>query len=113
MFRMHTAVINPATLSSYMGCWPMVVGFKAPGGFGHMNVLYGYNRDSGKVKAMEPWFPDTDNITWTDDGPYLDDPNFKFTGAHVERPLSYYGIAAPGTGGVLIGFPEEYLSRMP
>lgn len=111
-FRMHTAVINPSTLSDYMGYWPLVIGFKAPGGFGHMNVLHGFNRDTKKVKAMEPWYPDTQNISWSDDGPYLNDPNFKFVGAHMERPLSYYSEAAPGTGGLFIGYPEEYNSRL-
>ncbi len=116
MFRMRTESINPTMLSSYMGCWPMVIGFKAPGGFGHMNVLYGYDSNAGQVQAMEPWGPDPgdDGITWGDSGPYLNNPDFQFTGKFASRPLSYYGSPAPGNSVLLVGYPQEYaLNRMP
>lgn len=108
-FRMKTRDIVPTTLANYLGFWPVVVGFRAPGGFGHMNVLYDYNPTTRRVKAMEPWFPDTDNLTQQDDGTmYLNDPSFRFVGQQIERDVSYYHRAAPGGGTVLVGYPEEF-----
>jgi hypothetical protein len=116
IFRMRTETINPATLGLYMGNWPMVIAFQAPGGFGHMNALSAYDSSADLLRAMEPWYPDPgdDGVIWDDDGPpYLNDPNFQFSGVFAYRPLSYYTKPVPGTSVVLIGYPQEYaLNRM-
>jgi hypothetical protein len=113
LFHMRTATISPTSLDDYMGLWPLLVGFRHPQGFGHMNVLYGYNDSTSKVQAMEPWYPDTDSDGWDEGEPYLTDPNFTFTGAYVERPLGHYKTPPPGLGVLFVGYQEEYTRRMP
>lgn len=107
-FRMVTRDINPATLDTVLGFWPVVVGFRSPAGFGHMNVLFDYNPVTGRVKAMDPWYPDTKKLSDNEDGVlYLTDPDFRFTGIVQERSLQYYGQPAPGGGTLMVGMPEE------
>jgi hypothetical protein len=117
IFRMKTEAINPATLGNYMGNWPMVIAFQTPATTGHMNVLAGYDSNADLLRAMEPWYPDPgdDGVTWDSSGPpYLNDPNFSFSGIFAYRPLNYYTKPVPGTGVVLIGYPQEYaMNRMP
>ena len=111
-FRMRTEVIRPGLLSSYFGRWPLVVGFRAPGGFGHMNVLYACDQ-SEMVSAMEPWSPDPGDQFDVQNGVmYLTNPDFEFRGAYVKRRLAYY--QNPISSGVLfVGYPAEYQTRMP
>jgi hypothetical protein len=71
-------------------------------------VLFDYNPATGRVKAMDPWYPDTKNLADNADGVmYLTDPDFRFTGTIEERSLAYYGRPAPGGGTLLVGMPEE------
>lgn len=111
--RMTTKRINPSSLKSFLGCWPIVIGFRAPGGFGHMNVLYGWGA-GGKVKAMDPWFPDPGpNSLGTDNGfMYLLNPNFKFSGQLMTQEAKYWEKAAPGQSQLLIAYPQEYLDKL-
>lgn len=110
---MTTKRINPSSLKSFLGCWPIVIGFRAPGGFGHMNVLYGWGA-GGKVKAMDPWFPDPGpNSLGTDNGfMYLLNPNFKFSGQLMTQEAKYWEKAAPGQSQLLIAYPQEYLDKL-
>ena len=111
-FRMHSESILPPRLPDYFGRWPLMVGFKAPGGFGHMNVLYAYDQ-AGTVSAMEPWSPDPgDDVDVQDGVMYLTKPDFEFRGAYVKRPVSYYQTPV-SAGRLFIGYPAEYLKRMP
>jgi hypothetical protein len=117
-FRMRVERIQPRNLSNYLGYWPLIIGFKAPGGFGHMNVLYGRNEGAGTVDAMEPWAPDPslDN-NYTDQSEAgqvpvyasnTDGSPFVFTGDYVTRQFSYY-LNSPLQGGYfLAGYPAEY-----
>lgn len=109
--HMRTEMIGPGALRSVLGRWPLVIAFRTPDGTGHMNVLYSYDEDSGMVGAMEPWAPDTDTEGWDQGTPYIVDPDFAFTGAHVTRPMSYYTKPAPGLGQLLVGYPEEYVTH--
>jgi hypothetical protein len=111
--RMTTKRINPSSLKGLLGCWPIVIGFRAPGGFGHMNVLYGWG-PGGKVKAMDPWFPDPgpDGLG-TDAGfMYLTDPNFKFSGQLMTQEAKYWEKPAPGQAQLIVAYPQEYLDKL-
>jgi len=111
-FHIHSESISPGSLPSYVGRWPMLVGFKAPGGYGHMNVLYA--SQGANVSAMEPWSPDPgdDKIDETNGVMFLTDPDFEFRGAYVNRLLSYYQTPV-SSGQLFVAYPEEYLKRMP
>jgi hypothetical protein len=114
-YRMTTALIPPNRLSEFVGRWPMVVGFLHPGGFGHMNVLTAYDADNDLARAMDPWFPDPPPGSITREfGPLAfngTEGNFRFQGGFYFRPLAFF--RAMHSGNIFIGFPEEYLSRMP
>lgn len=75
--------------------FPLLVAFATGPRGGHVNVIHRYDEKKGTVMAMEPWYPDPSKNTSyrLDDGVYshktTGDP-FKFTGAHVTRPLTYY-----------------------
>lgn len=106
-FKMYTEEIYPGSLEYWVdGSFPFLIGFKRPGGFGHMNVIHSFNSATKTVEAMEPWYPE--NLTIIDEPgeiPYIEG-NKKFTGKHVKRQLSYYGTALPGSNGLLIGIPQ-------
>jgi hypothetical protein len=78
---------------------PILIGFASSVLGGHMNVIHSYDAATGEVSVMEPWHPDPQS-----DPAYVfeivqgqpvcyrrsDGSAFKFTGAHVKRPVSYY-----------------------
>jgi hypothetical protein len=78
---------------------PMAVAFQRLLG-GHMNVIHGFNESQNTVFAMEPWYPpaeDDPGYVEVDEelGPPVfesiaDGSPFKFRGAHIWRPITYY-----------------------
>ena len=114
-YHMTTALIHPNRLSEFVGRWPLVVGFLHPGGFGHMNVLTAYDADNDLAKAMDPWFPEPPANSLTREyGPLAfngTEGSFQFVGSFRFRPLSFF--RAMRSGNIFVGFPDEYLSRMP
>jgi hypothetical protein len=115
-YHMKTERVQPARLKDLVGRWPLVVGFRHPGGFGHMNVIVGYDESSGKARAMDPWFPNPPAGTQFTrvDGQVVfasDVGSFKFTGGYITQALSYFQ-AAMGSGMIFVGYPEEYDTRM-
>ena len=120
-FKMHTARIKPKDLKDYLGFWPLMIAFKAPGGFGHMNVLHNYNAMFDRVDAMEPWYPDPalDNgYTGMMEGAvpaYYSKTTgdaFTFEGSHLDRTYNTYGNNPLKGGYFWIGFPQEYLEKI-
>lgn len=91
--------------------FPMFVGFRGSPVGGHVNVLHGFAEEKGELFVMEPWYPDPSiNPNYTAENfngtlVYLrngtGDP-FKFLGAHVRRPLSYY-LSRPLDGKFIAG----------
>ena len=115
-YRMSTEKIVPNRLSDYVGRWPLLIGFRHPGGFGHMNVLTTYDDSNDLVRAMDPWFPNPPANTITRaDGQVVfngNEGNFQFTGQFAARHLGYYQSPMP-SGTLFVGYPEEYRDRMP
>ena len=114
-YHMATELIMPRHLSEIVGRWPMLVGFLHPGGFGHINVLTTYDVVNDRARAMDPFFPDPPKNSITREfGPLAfngTEGNFQFTGGFIYRPLSYFRAMHSGT--IFVGFPDEYLKRMP
>jgi len=115
-YHMATARITPTQLSNYMGRWPLLIGFKHPGGFGHMNVLTRYDDESDLVRAMDPWYPDPppNSITRVSGQVVFNgnEGDFQFKGYIAYRHLDYYSHPMP-SGTLFVGYPEEYNNRMP
>jgi hypothetical protein len=115
-YRMVTEQVSPNRLDSLFGRWPLLVGFKHPGGFGHMNVLTAYDNSASLVRAMDPWFPDPPQNSFTRfDGQVVFNGNegdFAFTGYIAYRQPGYYH-SPMRSGTILAGYPEEYVTRMP
>jgi len=116
-YRMVTEQISPAKLDSLFGRWPMIVGFKHPGGFGHMNVLTAYDSSASLVRAMDPWFPEPppNSFMRADDGQVIfngTEGDFTFTGYIAYRNPGYYHSPMK-SGAIVVGYPEEYVTRMP
>jgi hypothetical protein len=116
--RYHAATdrITPNRLPEFLGRWPLLIGFRHPGGFGHMNVLTAYDDGNDLVRAMDPWFPDPPlNSITREQGQVVFDGSegaFQFTGFITYRPLAYYQKPM-GSGTIIVGYPEEYRKRMP
>ena len=113
-YHMVGEKIGPDALDKIIGRWPILIGFKHPGGFGHMNVLTASS--GGKVRAMDPWFPDLPaNSLMRVEGQVVFNEtvaaNFNFTGQIVERPLKYYKSPLK-SGTIFVGYPQEYQNRM-
>ncbi|WP_174279742.1 hypothetical protein [Sphingomonas bacterium] len=89
--------------------FPMLIGFGSGPLGGHVNVIHGYDDATNTVAVMEPWYPDpAANKSFAydaDSGSYYNktsgDP-FKFTGAMLRRPLSYY-TSKPLDGQFVVG----------
>jgi len=115
-YRMTTDRISPNHLEDFVGRWPLLVGFRHPGGFGHMNVLTTYDADNDLVRAMDPWFPEPPANSLTRVSGQLvfngNEGNFEFTGQIAYRPLAYYRSAML-SGTIFVGYPDEYRNRMP
>lgn len=120
-FKMHTARVQPKDLKDYMGFWPLMIGFKASGGFGHMNVLYNYDWQFEMVDVMEPWYPDPSLDNAYESSEYEGVPvyskkgsgdPFEFTGGNFHRSYSYYGNNPLKGGYFWVGFPQEYLEKI-
>src|SRR5690242_10781259 len=115
-YRMSTDRVLPNRLADFIGRWPLLVGFRHPGGFGHMNVLTGYDEDNDLARAMDPFFPDppAGSITREEGQVVFDGTEgaFQFVGGFIYRPLTYFQSAMP-SGTIFIGYPEEYRNRMP
>lgn len=120
-FKMHTARINPKNLKDYMGFWPLMIGFKASGGFGHMNVLYNYDWKFDMVDAMEPWYPDPELDSDYTGEEFEGVPvyynkttgeSYKFTGGNLQRSYNTYGNNPLKGGYFWVGFPQEYLEKI-
>ena len=115
-YRMTTEKLAPDTLDKLIGRWPILIGFKHPGGFGHMNVLTTFG--DGMVRAMDPWSPDpgpNSLMREPESGQVIFNTNvaetFKFTGIFAMRPLNYYKSAMK-SGTIFVGYPQEYQNRM-
>jgi len=115
-YHLKTERIVPAGLKKLVGRWPLVVGFRHPGGFGHMNVLTAYDSSADLARAMDPWFPNPPgNPFMLVDGQVVFDGtegDFRFVGGFIVRPLSYFQSAMK-SGTIFVAYPEEYLQRMP
>jgi hypothetical protein len=120
-FGMHTQRVQPRDLKSFMGYWPLLIGFTAPGGFGHMNVLYSYDESLSSVAGMEPWYPDPDfDLSYTSDDvggvpvyySKKDGAPYPFTGANLRSTYARYGNKPLRAGYFWVGFPEEYLAQI-
>ena len=122
-YRMKTARIQPNQLRDYMGFWPLILGFTASGGFGHMNVLVGHNANYGTVDTMEPMYPDPifDSDYDVMGAGSAGVPLFfnKVTGAPfvykgaIRTGLSFDSFAnSPMNGGYFwVGYPQEYTAQ--
>jgi hypothetical protein len=123
-YRMKCQRIKQNQLRDFMGYWPLMLGFTASGGFGHMNVLCGYDSTYGTVTTMEPWYPDpiyNSDYETMDTGEagiplYYSKTTgaaFQFTGA-VRTGLSFDSFASsPMKGGYFwVGYPAEYAAKM-
>lgn len=123
-YRMKTARIQPSQLKDYLGYWPLILGFTASGGFGHMNVLCGYDSAFGTVDTMEPMYPDPifdSDYQVTDTGAAglslftnkSTGAPFVYTGA-VRTGLSFDSFASsPMTSGYFwVGYPQEYAAKL-
>lgn len=88
--NMRRTKIDPGELESYLTAanLPLIIAFQHPDGFGHANVLYGYNAASKTIQVMEPYYPD---------------PPAKFTGQNATRKLAYY-TSRPLAGKLLLAF---------
>jgi hypothetical protein len=115
-YRMTTERIVPGRLGEFVGRWPLLIAFRHPGGFGHMNVLTAYDAASDLARAMDPFFPDPPaNSITRFEGVFAFDGsegNFSFTGGFIYRGLAYFQHAL-GHGTILVGYPEECHGRMP
>ncbi len=115
-YRMATDRILPRRLSEFLGRWPLVVGFRHPGGFGHMNVLTAYDATNDLARAMDPFFPNPppNSITRVSGQVVFNgnEGDFQFAGGFIARSLSYFQAAMP-SGTIFVGFPQEYRNRMP
>jgi hypothetical protein len=116
-YRMVTEQVGPSRLDGLLGRWPLLVGFKHPGGFGHMNILTAYDDSASLVRAMDPWFPDPppDSFMRADNGQLIFNGNegdFAFTGYIAYRQPGYYH-SPMRSGTIVVGYPEEYVTRMP
>lgn len=118
--KMHTARVKPKDLKDYMGYWPLMIGFKSSGGFGHMNVLCGYDPAFDAVDTMEPWYPDPifdSGVTgeMVDGVPIYYQANgdpYKFSGANLHLTYDTYGSNPIKGGYFWVGFPQEYLEKI-
>lgn len=115
-YNMATDVIKPQQLDHYVGRWPLLIGFKHPAGFGHMNVLTAYDSDADLARAMDPWSPnpppnsiDLGAVPFVFNG---NEGDFQFRGIFIYRALRYVASPMP-SGNILVGYPREYLKRMP
>jgi hypothetical protein len=88
--NMRRVKINPGELESYLtpSRLPLIIAFQHPNGFGHANVLYGFDAKAKTVQVMEPWYPN---------------PPIRFTGQNTTRKLSYY-TSRPLSGKLLLAF---------
>lgn len=120
-FKMHTARIKPKDLKDYMGYWPLMIGFSASAGFGHMNVLCGYDSTFDAVDTMEPWYPDPifDSAYTSDDFQGVpvyyhktSGDAYKFSGANLHLTFDTYGSNPMKGGYFWLGFPQEYLEKI-
>lgn len=120
-FKMHTVRAKPKDLINYMGYWPLLIGFKSSGGFGHMNVLYGYDEEFSAVDTMEPWYPDpmfdSSYTSMMAEGlPVYYDKNtgapYVFTGANLHLTYETYSNNPLKMGYFWLGFPQEYLEKI-
>jgi hypothetical protein len=114
-YRMVTEQVGPGKLDGLFGRWPLLIGFKHSGGFGHMNVLTAYDDSAALVRAMDPWFPDPppDSFTRYDGQVIFNgiEGDFAFTGNIAYRQPGYYHSPMQ-SGTILVGYPEEYVTRM-
>lgn len=121
-YRMKTERILPNQLRNYMGYWPLILGFTASGGFGHMNVLVGYDSQYRTVDTMEPMYPDP---VFDSDYDVMEGQSgvplfynkatgapFKYKGA-VRTGLSFDSFAnSPMKAGYFwVGYPQEYTAQ--
>jgi len=115
-YHMATEKIVPSRLADFVGRWPLLVGFRHPAGFGHMNVLTTYDDSNDLVRAMDPWFPNPPAGAITRESGQVvfsaSAGDFQFGGQIAYRPLGYYRSAIP-SGTIFVGYPEEYGKRMP
>lgn len=89
--------------------FPMLIGFGSGPLGGHVNVIHSFDAATQTVGVMEPWYPDP-----AANKDYEYDPNgmvflhkktrdtFRFTGAMIKRPLSYYA-SKPLNGKFIVG----------
>jgi hypothetical protein len=93
---------------------PLILGHKSgPQGGGHVHVIHAINPATNEITAMEPWSPQPDNSYTLErvQGQWvivnkIDGSPFKFTGAHVKWPPSYYKMRELPTGGFLVCRPS-------
>lgn len=121
-YRMRCTTVTPGTIREFMGFLPVLIGFTAPGGFAHMNVVCGYNPRNDTVDLMEPMFPDpVGNAAFEQMETEAGIPLFydKATGAPAVyrgtiRTGVKLGTLSPmkGTGTYWIGYPQEYAATM-
>jgi hypothetical protein len=115
-YRMATDRITPGRLPEFLGRWPLLVGFRHPGGFGHMNVLAAYDEQGDLARAMDPFFPDPPQNSITRVSGQVvfngNEGDFQFTGGFIYRSLSYFQTAMR-SGTIFVGYPQEYRNRMP
>lgn len=115
-------------LTEHFGRWPMLIGFKSPGGFSHINVIHGHDAKTGAIHVMEPWYPDpvlvANHLDTIDDGNgppvyiwidgwngHAQNETYKFNGAHVTRTFAYYTTRPMAGNEFWVGFPEEYVAK--
>lgn len=122
-YRMKTGRVQPGQLRDYLRYWPLILGFTSSGGFGHMNVLCGYDPNFDTVDTMEPMYPDPiynadyDVMSAGAAGVPLffnkttGDP-FVYDGA-VRTGLSFDSfVSSPMKGGYFwVGYPQEYAAQ--
>jgi hypothetical protein len=111
--NMNRQRIPPDQLQAEMdkGKFPMFIAFQSGPMSGHVNVIHGFDDIKHVVSAMEPWFPDPskdNNFELVNNGGLDVYENkkthlpFKFQGAHVKRPFTYYS-ANPLEGAFVVG----------
>ena len=121
---LRAELIKPERLVPYLaaGRLPMIIGFRSGPMGGHVNVIHRYDAAKGTVTVMEPWFPDpVGNPEYTMDtsGSMPDfrskktDKSFKFTGAHLVRPITYYSNTNRALNGTLVVASSSALPPMP
>lgn len=92
--------------------FPMLIAFASGPMSGHANVMHFFKGDGNQVFAMEPWSPDPSidpNYSLQNEaGQWVFERNdtgapFKFSGAYVKRPQSYY-TSRPLDGEFIVAF---------